>query len=57
MPADAPVKPGEGAISFADLKVRVDPPAEWAQMYHEVWRIERSYFYDPHYHGTDTVAG
>jgi len=56
VPADAPVKPAEGVISFADLKVRVDPPAEWAQMYHEVWRIERSYFYDPHYHGTDTIA-
>lgn len=56
VPADVPVKPSEGAISFADLKVRVDPPAEWAQMYHEVWRIERSYFYDPHYHGTDTKA-
>jgi tricorn protease len=25
-------------------------------MYHEVWRIERSYFYDPHFHGVDTVA-
>ena len=24
VPADAPVKPGDGAISFADLKVRVD---------------------------------
>jgi tricorn protease len=55
-PADAPIKPGEGVVSFADLKVRVDPPAEWAQMYHEVWRIERSFFYDPHFHGTDTVA-
>jgi tricorn protease len=56
-PADAPVKPGEGVLSFADLKVRVEPSAEWAQMYHEVWRIERSYFYDPHYHGADTIAG
>jgi tricorn protease len=55
-PANAPVKPGEGALSFADLKVHVDPTAEWMQMYHEVWRIERSFFYDPHYHGTDTVA-
>jgi tricorn protease len=55
-PANAPVKPGEGALSFADLKVRVDPPAEWAQMYHEVWRIERAYFYDPSFHGTDTSA-
>ena len=25
-------------------------------MYHEVWRIERAYFYDPNFHGTDTVA-
>ncbi len=24
-------------------------------MYHEVWRIERAYFYDPHYHGVNTV--
>jgi hypothetical protein len=47
---------GRGALSFADLKVRVDPAAEWEQMYHEVWRIERAYFYDPHFHGTDTVA-
>ena len=56
VPATAPVKPGEGGLSFADLKVHVDPAAEWMQMYHEVWRIERSYFYDPHFHGTDTVA-
>jgi tricorn protease len=56
VPANVPVKPGEGALSFADLKVHIDPAAEWAQMYHEVWRIERAYFYDPHFHGTDTVA-
>ena len=55
-PAGAPVKPGEGALSLAGLKVRVDPPAEWRQMYHEVWRIERAFFYDPNFHGVDTVA-
>ena len=22
-------------------------------MYHEVWRIERDFFYDPHFHGLD----
>ena len=27
--------------------------AEWKQMYHEVWRIERDFFYDPRYHGLD----
>ena len=56
VPANAPVKAGEGALSFGDVKMRVDPHAEWAQMYHEVWRIERAFFYDPNFHGTDTVA-
>ena len=56
VPSDAPVKPGEGVLALADMQVRVDPPAEWAQMYHEVWRIERAYFYDPHFHGADTVV-
>ncbi|MDE2108982.1 MAG: PDZ domain-containing protein, partial [Gammaproteobacteria bacterium] len=26
------------------------------QMYREVWRIERDFFYDPHYHGLDIAA-
>ncbi len=54
VPANAPVKPGEGAVSFAQVEVRVDPKAEWAQMYHEVWRVERAYFYDAHFHGANT---
>jgi tricorn protease len=56
VPANAPVKAGEGALSFGDVKMRVEPHAEWAQMYHEVWRIERAFFYDPNFHGTNTVA-
>jgi tricorn protease len=55
VPANAPVKPGEGTVSLADLEVRVDPAAEWKQMYHEVWRVERAYFYDPNFHGVNTV--
>jgi tricorn protease len=55
-PANVPLKPGEGALSLAAMQVRVDPAAEWMQMYHEVWRIERSYFYDPKYLGAATVA-
>ena len=56
--ADKPVKPGdpEGRLKLDTLQVRVDPQAEWAQMYREVWRIERAYFYDPAYHGYDTRA-
>jgi tricorn protease len=44
-------KPGEGMLKTDDMEVYVDPRAEWNQMYHEVWRIERDFFYDPHYHG------
>ena len=54
--ATAPQKPGEGALALDGLEVRVDPAQEWAQMYREVWRIERAYFYDPGFHGLDTVA-
>ena len=45
-----------GPLNLGDMQVRVNPAAEWAQMYHEVWRIERAFFYDPHFHGVDTVA-
>ncbi|HKV29179.1 MAG TPA: PDZ domain-containing protein [Candidatus Acidoferrales bacterium] len=50
-PTAAPVKPGEGMLNMADMKVWVDPRAEWKQMYHEVWRIERDFFYAPNFHG------
>jgi tricorn protease len=50
-PTAAPAKPGEGTLNMADMKVWVDPRAEWKQMYHEVWRIERDFFYAPNFHG------
>ena len=53
--AGAPIKPGEGVLRLADVEVNVDPIAEWKQMYHEVWRIERSYFYDPNLHGVNVA--
>ncbi len=56
VPAAALAKPGEGVLKMAGMDVKVDPLAEWKQMYHEVWRIERSYFYDPNFHGVDPVA-
>ena len=34
----------------------MEPRAEWRQIYHEIWRIERDFFYDPHYHGLDIAA-
>jgi len=50
---DAPPKPGAGKLKTADMQVWVVPREEWRQMYREVWRIERDFFYDPHFHGLD----
>jgi len=51
-----PVKPGEGIIKTADMETYVDPKAEWRQMFNEVWRGERDFFYDPNLHGLDIAA-
>jgi tricorn protease len=52
----AAAAPGAGTLNLADMEVRVDPRAEWNQMYHEVWRIERDWFYATNYHGLDLKA-
>ena len=54
--ADKPAKPGDGMLKTAEMQVYVDPPAEWRQMFHEIWRIERDFFYDPHFHGLNLAA-
>ncbi len=54
--ADNAPKPGDGALKLAEMEVYVDPRAEWKQMYHETWRIERDFFYDPHFHGLDLAT-
>jgi tricorn protease len=51
-----PPAAGEGALKTDAIEVRADPRAEWKQMYHEVWRIQRDFFYDAHYHGLDLKA-
>lgn len=48
-----PAKPGDGALKMDELEVRVDPRAEWRQIYREVHRIERDFLYDPNFHGYD----
>ncbi len=54
--ADKAPDPGDGELNLDDLRVRVDPRAEWKQMYDEVWRIERDFFYDPRLHGVDLAV-
>src|SRR5205085_6487660 len=56
IPTAPPPKPGEGTVNTAEMEVQVDPRAEWRQMYHETWRIQRDFFYDPNLHGLDLAA-
>jgi tricorn protease len=44
------------AVDTDSLEVWVDPRAEWRQIYHEVWRIERDFLYDANAHGLDLAA-
>ena len=48
-----PPKPGIGPLKLDGWQVYVEPRPMWRQIYNETWRIERDFFYDPHYHGLD----
>jgi tricorn protease len=50
------ITPGEGALKLDAMEVRVDPRSEWRQIFHEVWRLQRDFFYDPDHHGLDLRA-
>jgi tricorn protease len=45
--------PGKGALAIDAISVKVDPRAEWAQIYREAWRINRDYFYAKNMQGAD----
>ncbi len=38
------------------MTVTVDPRKEWHQIFNDVWRFQRDYFYDPNMHGVDWNA-
>jgi tricorn protease len=47
---------GDGKLNLNGAKVYVDPEKEWRQIFNEVWRIERDYFYVENLHGADWPA-
>ncbi len=53
-----PAEPGkpDGTLHLESMRVNADPRAEWKQMFREVGRIERDFFYDPNMHGADLNA-
>jgi len=48
--------PEAGKLKIEAVEVRIDPRAEWRQIFDEAWRINRDYFYDPGMHGADWPA-
>ncbi|HEY2151464.1 MAG TPA: S41 family peptidase [Vicinamibacterales bacterium] len=44
------------ALSLADIEIPVDPRAEWKQIFSDVFRFERDFFYDPGMHGVNWNA-
>ena len=50
-----PPERGTGAIDVT-LRMHLDREGEWRQMFDEVWRLERDFFYDPGMHGNDWNA-
>lgn len=56
---DAGKKPANtdaGKIKFNGAKQLVDPAAEWAQVYNEVWNLQKELFYVENMHGVDWEA-
>jgi tricorn protease len=52
-PAGEPKKVGDGSISLSGMKAEIDPPQEWTNIFNEVWRQERYYFFEASMNGVD----
>ena len=40
-------------LPVQDLSMRLDPKAEWKQLFTDAWRLQRDYFYDVNMHGVN----
>lgn len=43
-------------LNVSGMRVYVVPHEEWDEMYHDAWRIERAFFYNPNYDGLNIDA-
>ncbi len=49
-------EPGKGMLNVNAIQVKIDPVAEWREIFDEAWRVNRDYFYDPGMHGNNWEA-
>ncbi|MBI1333656.1 MAG: protease [Armatimonadetes bacterium] len=47
----APMQPGAGTLDLDDMKVKIDPKAEWKSIFNEIWTNEPILFYAANLHG------
>ena len=52
-PTDSPHKVGDGALKLDEMRVEIDPPQEWKEIFNEVWRQERDYFFEASMNGVN----
>jgi tricorn protease len=44
---------GDGALKLDGMRMELDPPAEWTQIFNEVWRQQRDYFFESSMNGVN----
>ncbi|WP_376694713.1 S41 family peptidase [Wenzhouxiangella sp. EGI_FJ10305] len=54
--AEAGEKIEPEAVDLSGLRMRIDPEAEWAQIFDEGWRMQKEFFYADNLHGLDWDA-
>ncbi len=52
-PEGSPHKVGEGALNLSTMRMDVDPREEWKEIFNDVWRQERDYFYEKSMNGVN----
>jgi tricorn protease len=56
LPPNGRLNAADGRLAVDSIEVRIDPRAEWAQIFDEAWRINRDYFYAANMHGLNWRA-
>ena len=51
LPATGRLNATDGRLPVDGIEVRIEPRAEWTQLFEEAWRINRDYFYAANMHG------
>lgn len=52
----APDQKLDKRMPTSQMEMTINPREEWHQIFNDVWRFERDYFYDPNMHGVDWEA-